>query len=231
MAIFLTSDWHLCHQKEFIYQARGFNSPDEMAQTIIANFNSIVPIDADVYVLGDCLLGGSANLDKGLEIMSWFNGRLHLIRGNHDSDKRWSAYKTLPNVVEQETAMFLRYNKYHFYLSHFPCLCSNYDDKGLKHSTINLCGHSHTKDKFVDIDKGIIYHCEIDAHSNFPISIDQIINDLKEYYKTKPIVGKSEIIIPRCSKCVYELVNCGDNDQNGECKTYKRDPPDGGCYS
>ncbi len=230
MAIFLTADWHLCHQKEFIYQARGFNSPDEMAQTIIANFNSIITPEDDVYVLGDCLLGGSANLDKGLEIMSWFNGRLHLIRGNHDSDIRWSAYKTLPNVVEQETAMFLKYKKYHFYLSHFPSLCSNYDDKGLKHSTINLCGHSHTKDKFADIDKGIIFHCEVDTNSNYPWNIDDIIKQLKEYYKTRPIVEKSEII-PRCSKCVYELVNCGDNDQNGECKTYKRDPPDGGYYS
>ena len=228
--IWITSDWHFCHQKPFIYEPRGFSSSDEMNRTLIENFNSVVKPEDDIYVLGDCLLGGSENFDKGLGLISWLNGKLHMIRGNHDSDKRWEGYKTLHNVIETETAMFLKYGKYHFYLSHFPCLCSNYDDKGLKHSTINLCGHTHINNKFADIDKGIIYHCEIDAHNNFPVSIDQIIDDLKEYYKTRPpIIEKSEII-PRCNKCVYELINCGDNDKDGNCKTYKRDPPDGGYY-
>lgn len=227
--IWITSDWHFCHTKPFIYEPRGFTSPDEMNQTLIENFNSVVKPDDDVYVLGDCLLGGSENFDKGLGLISWLNGKLHIVRGNHDSDKRWDGYGTLHNVVEKETAMFLKYGKYHFYLSHFPCLCSNYDDKGLKHSTINLCGHTHTKDKFVDIDKGIIYHCEVDAHNNMPVSLDQIIEDLKIYYKSIK-VEEEEIIVPRCSKCVYELIACSDNDTDGNCKTYKRDPPDGGYY-
>lgn len=181
--IYITSDWHFLHNKEFIYKSRGFETCDEMNKTIIDNFNELIKPEDDVYVLGDCLLGGSSQLDKGLGLMSWLNGKLHLIRGNHCTDKRWEAYKTLPNVIECETAMFLKYGKYHFYLSHFPCICSNYDDKGLKHSTINLCGHSHTKDKWQDIDKGIIYHCELDAHDNKPILLDNIIEDLKGYYK------------------------------------------------
>lgn len=153
-----------------------------MAQTIIAKFNSIITSEDDVYVLGDCLLGGSANLDKGLEIMSWFNGRLHLIRGNHDSDIRWSAYKTLPNVVEQETAMFLRYKKYHFYLSHFPTITTNFDqDKKLKERTLGLSGHSHTTNKFQDMQYGC-YHVEIDCQNMQPINIEEVIKDYKSFW-------------------------------------------------
>lgn len=35
---------------------------------------------------------------------------------------------------------------------------------------------------------------------------------------------------PRCDKCVYNFPTCNDEDWHGECKTYKRDPPDGGYY-
>ena len=37
-------------------------------------------------------------------------------------------------------------------------------------------------DKFVDIDKGAIYHCEMDAHNCYPILLDDVIADIKNYY-------------------------------------------------
>ena len=189
MAIYLTSDFHFNHNKPFIFLERGFQSIDEMNKTLIENFNSIVKPNDDVYILGDCMLGGADGLEKGLGLMSWLKGKLHLIRGNHDSEYRWNAYSSLHNVIEKETSIFLKYGKYHFYLSHFPSLCSNYDDEGLKHSTINLCGHTHTKDKFADTDKAIIYHCEVDAHDNYPILLDNIIQDLKDYYKMTDLIN------------------------------------------
>ena len=39
-----------------------------------------------------------------------------------------------------------------------------------------------------------------------------------------------EPYIPRCNKCVYSTRTCGHTDNHGECKQYKRDPPDGGYY-
>lgn len=88
------------HNREFIYKPRGFDSVDEMNDTIIANHNNVVKPEDDVYLLGDLLLGGPDNLEKGLEMIRSLNGRLHLVRGNHDTDKRWEAYAALPNVVE-----------------------------------------------------------------------------------------------------------------------------------
>lgn len=229
--IWVTSDWHFNHQKNFILEPRGYYSTERMNEDLIARHNSIVKPDDDVYVLGDLMLGGSEKLQDGIECIKQMNGKLHVIRGNHDSDKKIIAYHELyPKIIEVENSKFLKYEKYHFYLSHFPSLCSNYDDdKPLKQKTINLCGHSHIKDPFGDLDKGLIYHCEVDAHNNMPVSLDQIIEDLKTQYKSIKAEEK-EIIVPRCSKCVYDFISCRDNDKDGKCKTYKCNPSDGSYY-
>jgi calcineurin-like phosphoesterase family protein len=81
-------------------------------------------------------------------------------------------------------ADILKYNGYRFYLSHYPTIVSNYDDdKPLKKRTINLCGHTHTNNKFADINKGLIYHCELDAHNCTPVSLDQVILDMEQKVK------------------------------------------------
>ena len=67
------------------------------------------------------------------------------------------------------------------YLSQYPTLTGNFDD-AKKGGTLNLCGHIHTFDKFLDTDKGAIYHCEMDAHNCYPILLDDVITDIKNYY-------------------------------------------------
>ena len=189
--IYLSSDLHFFHDKSFLYEPRGFNNFEDMNNQIVQNFNSIVKFDDDVYILGDLLLGGSEHFEDGLDLISALNGKLHIVRGNHDSDKRWNAYKALHNVIETENAIYLKYNKYHFYLSHYPTLTANNDyDKPLKARLINLCGHSHTTDIWQDWDKGYIYHCELDCHNNYPVHIDTVINDIKKHLQeTTPVDG------------------------------------------
>ena len=63
MAIWLTSDWHFGHDREFIWKARGFASIEDMNEYIITAHNTMVNPDDDVYVLGDLMLGNS---EKGI---------------------------------------------------------------------------------------------------------------------------------------------------------------------
>ena len=178
--IYFTSDLHLNHNKEFIYKARDFTSVEDMNYTILQNLNEIVSKQDDLYILGDLILGGGDALEQSRKLISYLPGKIHIIRGNHDTDNRWELYKEFPQVVELQNAAYLKYNNYHFYLSHFPSLTSNYDDnKPLKQKLINLCGHTHTTNPFNDFDKGIIYHCEVDAHNCYPIDIDTILNEIK----------------------------------------------------
>lgn len=179
--IYFSSDLHFCHNQPFLYEPRGFTNVEDMNEAIVDNFNSVITADDDLYLLGDIMLNDN---EKGMYYFSQLPGRIHLILGNHCTEKRQELLSKAWNVVEIcGYATILKYHKYRFYLSHYPTICSNFDEnKPLRMQTICLCGHSHVKDKFIDMNKGIIYHVELDAHNCYPVSIDQIIEDIKGYY-------------------------------------------------
>ncbi|MBR6366700.1 MAG: metallophosphoesterase family protein [Lachnospiraceae bacterium] len=176
--IWLTSDMHFCHDRDFIFKPRGFETVEEMNEAIVRNWNLVVKDGDDVYVLGDCMLKDN---ETGIQLMKSLKGRLHIILGNHDTDARRKLYATIENVVEILYATVLKYRGYHFYLSHYPTLCGNYDDsESLKTRLISLCGHAHTPDRFADWEQGVIYHCELDAHDCRPVSIDEVVEDCEK---------------------------------------------------
>lgn len=179
--IWITSDLHFSHNKEFLYKPRGFNSIEDMMETVIENWNSVVAEDDDVYVLGDLMLNDDY---QTLVLLSKLKGRIHIILGNHDTSRRQELYTHLSNVVELCYAKPLKYRGFRFWLSHYPTLCSNFDeDCPLYIRRINLCGHSHTNDPFLHWGKDLIYHVELDAHNNRPVLLDDIIEEIIEKYK------------------------------------------------
>ena len=183
--IYLTSDLHFGHDKDFMYGPRGFDSIEDHDRALIDKWNRTVSATDDVYVLGDLMLGDTV---QGLQKLAQLNGVLHVVRGNHDTDNRWRYYGNVWNVIETKEAMTLKFQKFRFYLSHYPTLTANFDDgKELRRHLFNLCGHLHTKDKFADWDKGLIYHVELDAHDMRPVSIEQIIDDIREIYGSRDL--------------------------------------------
>ena len=179
--IYFTSDLHLCHKKDFIYKARGFNSIEEHDEELIKRFNSIVTPEDDLWILGDLMLGDN---DEGIKKIKRLNGNLHIIYGNHDTNARILRYaEELDNAEIHGFATTFKYKKQQFMLSHYPTITSNMDEGGasIKAKVINLCGHSHIKNRFKDMDKGLIYHVEIDCHNNFPISLDEILFDINHF--------------------------------------------------
>ena len=179
--IYVTSDLHLNHQRDFIYAARGYETIEEMNKDLIYKYNSVVTDEDEVYILGDLCLGGADSLIDNFKMLSQLNGKIHIVLGNHCTSTRRKMYETLPQVVSISYAEMIQYHKYHFYLSHYPTLTANLDDgRPLRARTINLCGHSHTINPFADWEKSCIYHCEVDAHNGFPVSLDKIIEDMKQ---------------------------------------------------
>lgn len=175
--IYLTSDFHLCHQQPFCYEPRGFSSPEEMNETIIRNFNNIVQEEDDVYFLGDLMLNDT---NAGLAAAARLKGRWHLILGNHDTLTRAERYKELPNVVEICYATVIKYHKFHFYLSHYPTLTGN-DKDGLWCNMLNLYGHTHQLTPFSPYSP-YMYNVGVDAHDCKPVLIDDIIEVMKIHY-------------------------------------------------
>ena len=169
--IWVTSDYHFNHDKDFIWKARGYSNIEEMNEDLIKKTNMVVKPDDDLYILGDLCLG---DLEKGRDCLSRLNGRIHVVYGNHDTDRRKQMYSELSNYIEGAYSMMLRYKKYHFYLSHFPTITANNDnDKPLKQKTLNLFGHTHQTNPFYE-DADYMFNCGVDAHDGFPISLDVI---------------------------------------------------------
>ena len=73
-----------------------------------------------------------------------------------------------------------KYNKHYLYLSHYPTITANYDDdKPWAKHLINLFGHTHQKEKFYN-NNPYMYNVGLDANDNKPVSIDEILERIKE---------------------------------------------------
>lgn len=53
--VFVISDLHLCHNKEFVWQKRGFDSIEAHDLAILENWNKTVCPEDTVYVLDDVI--------------------------------------------------------------------------------------------------------------------------------------------------------------------------------
>ena len=221
------------HDREFIWKVRGFNSIEEMNETIIQKWNETISAEDDAYILGDVILGDPSNI----EYVKRLSGKLHIVLGNHDTANREKMYRELPNVVEvAEVGIRLKYKKHHFVFTHYPMMTGNLEKESLRQMSLNLYGHTHQLTNFYN-DMPFLYHVGVDSHNGYPVLLDDIIEEM--YAKVKECVAfldeePVESVIPvdqsRCGKCVYEVLVCGENDFYGNCPKYKRDPPDGGFY-
>ena len=176
--IYVTSDLHLCHDREFLYRPRGFENINDMNEFIVKTWNETVKPDDMVYVLGDLVLGGDKGTADGIEMLKSLNGKMWIILGNHDTDNRISQYIRLPHVSSVSYAEMLKYDGYRFFMTHYPCNTSNLEKESMKQCILNLFGHTHSKEKFYN-DIPYMYHVGMDAHGCKPVLIDEIIEDIK----------------------------------------------------
>lgn len=79
---YFISDLHVGHTNVLSFDNRPFKSIEEHDEALIKNWNSVVGMDDDVYLLGDI---SWHNATKTIEIFNRLNGHIHLIKGNHDS--------------------------------------------------------------------------------------------------------------------------------------------------
>lgn len=177
MSIFLTSDLHLCHDREFLFKPRGFDSIADHDITICANWNTVVQPEDDVYILGDLMLNDNR---RALNMLKCLNGRKHIVLGNHDTPTRIKAYVEEGICVEEpKWADVIHYKGYHFFLSHFPSMTANLEKENLKQVTINLFGHTHQNKKFYN-DIPFMFHVGMDSNNNTPVLLDDIIEMCKQ---------------------------------------------------
>lgn len=170
--IFLTSDTHFNHNKDFILGPRGFDTVEQMNCEIVKRWNAVVQPEDTVYLLGDVMLG---DVEEGLKLLKQLNGNIYIAYGNHCTDARIAKYKECHNVKDVQMGYRLKKGKKTFILTHYPTLVAN----GEGPSPIwNIHGHTHSANAFSDVFQA--YNVNMEAHNCTPVNINKILEDIKE---------------------------------------------------
>lgn len=187
--IFFTSDLHFFHKNIIELSHRSFRDLEEMHEQIIKNWNRAVTPNDHVYLLGDVSFGSQ---EKTRNLLDRLNGKIYLIRGNHDND-----------ILKDLCASRFEWIKDYYYLKvqdpdgrdgkiqpivlcHFPFASWN----RMGHGSWNLHGHCHGN---LPVDKNLKRH-DVGVDNNFmrPISYEEV----KEIMKTrtfKPVDHHKEV--------------------------------------
>jgi len=164
--IFFTADEHLSHDNIRRYCNRPFTSVEEMNETIINNFNSVVPTGSITFHGGDFYLGPFNREQVNRDIISRLNGSHVFMNGNHD---RWLKGDTkVPDLLEivigDATIVISHYCLRTWSKSHF--------------NSWHLFGHSHGTLEPI----GKSWDIGVDNNNFFPLSLHQI----KGIMETRP---------------------------------------------
>ena len=159
--LFFTSDTHFGHFNICKYCHRPFTSRSEMDTTLMMLWNGVVPEDGIVVHCGDFMLPHDTDVKEYMRYMSKLNGRILLLRGNHDRIDLGLENEKLISV--QDKAM-IEVDSVKIYAEHYPCAAFNGD--------YHIYGHVHT------LSDGICYGIDGDVskvmkRTTYDVGVDQ----------------------------------------------------------
>jgi calcineurin-like phosphoesterase family protein len=137
--IWFTADSHFGHPGILIHQSarlNAFETVENMDAEIIAQFNSVLRPNDELYHLGDfCWQASRAgHYRQRLNVR-----KLHIVRGNHDSSSLAKHCSTFNDMLCRKFQVEGREHPVKIHMLHYPML--SWD--ALHHGGIHLYGHSH----------------------------------------------------------------------------------------
>lgn len=172
--ILITSDCHFNHENILRYEpeSRPFASVQEMNEKIIENWNKVVEPQDTVYVLGDMFMGQITEIPP---ILDRLNGKIILIRGNHDTANRIKLYKE--RGIEVKDIDYISYKGRFFILCHFPIANEEFINmvRNDNSEVVVLYGHVHSNAPVGYVDG--IYHIGMDTNHLTPLTLQKIWSD------------------------------------------------------
>lgn len=162
---FFTSDEHFGHKNIIRYCNRPFQTVEEMDETIISNFNSVVSKGDITIHAGDfTLIGQKLNVYK--KYADRLNGNHVFLKGSHDY---WIPRKGSIQIWEKNFT--INQQQYYFVVCHYAMKTwarSHFN-------SIQLYGHSHGALPPV----GKQHDIGVDNNNFFPLSENQIVEIMK----------------------------------------------------
>lgn len=135
MSLFFSADTHFSHR--MMAARRGFVSPTEMNEAIVATWNHLIAPTDEVWHLGDFSF---ANPKVTKELVARLHGRKNLVPGNHDS--RQTLQVLAAAGVEVHPPIVRRHfpgTTQKVVLCHYPLLTW----PSAHYGALHLHGHSH----------------------------------------------------------------------------------------
>ena len=127
-----TADTHFGHQNILKICKRPFDTIEEMDRTLIANWNSVVGKNDQVFHLGDFAYRADQRLMR--RVFSQLNGQKFLIEGNHDNEHTRQLKWSDVSQIRETSVDGQRIVMCHYALRSWA---------GLHHGAVHLYGHSH----------------------------------------------------------------------------------------
>lgn len=181
---YFISDTHFFHANVIKFDQRPFADLEEMHRVMIQNWNAKVRKHDRVYIVGDfCWKGG----ERGVELAKQLNGRLFLVRGNHDKVgeeyrkvfEDISEYMDVP--VQLANGEMKRVILCHYFMPFY---------NGVRRGAVMLHGHTHATEEHLQEEmikehlREQGYRCEAynvgAVHQNYtPWTLDEILEHNK----------------------------------------------------
>lgn len=180
--VFFTSDTHFNHASIIKYCGRPYGSVEEMDESLIANWNSVVPKDGIVFHLGDFAFCGASGWYS--KYISRLNGRKVIIFGNHDKHNRLNAERPIRGVDGIYDMLVINVDGQEIIMCHYPFLTWYNIERGCW----DLYGHFHTNPSIghvLDGAKPLQYDVGVDNNEYRPISFYELKKIMKDRNETE----------------------------------------------
>jgi calcineurin-like phosphoesterase family protein len=169
-----TADTHFGHAKVIPYCQRPWSSVPEMNEGLIQNWNAVVKSTDEVFILGDFSF---LNTALTIELIRRLNGKLTLVKGNHDNVRSMEKAARLGFTNWFPIASQITLNGELFELSHFPytgdtMVPERFLDKRVKDQGRRILhGHIHKLWKV----NGRMINVGVDVWNYRPVSEEEIL--------------------------------------------------------
>lgn len=167
MKTWITSDSHFQHSNIIKYCSRPFKDVNEMDETLVSNWNSIVDKNDTVLHLGDFAFVKTR--EEIRKIVDKLNGHIHLLLGNHDD---WKLVKDNGFASTRDGIWEYKYGKEKIVLCHYPMMSWN----GAFHNRLHFFGHVHSTPSNIFPCQKNSYDVGVDLNDFRPRLLEEIID-------------------------------------------------------
>lgn len=176
--LYFTSDTHFGHYNICRYCNRPFESRSDMDNSLIENWNRVVPEDGIVVHCGDFTLIHKEDMDKYQKLFNKLNGTILLCRGNHDMIPLTT--EPIGKLIASVDVAMIEVDGKKIMASHYPMLAYPADYQVFGHIHTLSDGSCHGVDGDVNAKlRKTQYDVGVDQNNYTPVSYKQLCGIFK----------------------------------------------------